>query len=335
VVGAVGNRGDDAVMTVSAYAIGFRLPRRLRLRGELNGAVLATYVAGLGVEMHLPRITPAFGLDRSHPERFMELPGEADFLGNWGTALAWRDHDRLVESFDVEVVGFMTRGDNVRVMSYWTGAELSEWFEAMADWVEVLAGQVNEPRARRVQQPVWGDGMPRWSRTSGKWAYTAPQAVVDCSVPEASAVWGRAATAAELSMALERVTGGERPTVRDLLLRDARTHLLANEFRRAVLDAGLAAELTLVQAFVEALGPGVRLTKKLEPSECALKVLLDRAPDHGIVLDDVFGDEQRLIRNDAVHRGMVTRADALFLVDSAFRLREVLAPRWPHEVEVV
>ena len=80
--------------------------------------------------------------------------------------------------------------------------------------------------------------------------------------------------------------------VRDLLQRDARTHMLAKESRQASIDAGLAAELILVRAFVDVLGEGTKLTKKYQPAGCSLKDLLERAPDHGIDVTGVFGDRE-------------------------------------------
>lgn len=316
------------------YVLAMTLPRRLRLDGALSGAVLPAMVEGVAVDIHLPRITAGLGWQRSRPEGFKDLPQLENGLGTWGTAVVVQLHPWRVCSFDVERLGLTVAAPGTELASTWTGRELLLWFERVADWVEVLTGQVNDPRARSTQQPVWGEGLVRWRKDNTRWRAEGANVTADCSVPISDAVWGRPVLGEELVSALERVAEGARPTTRDLLLRDAQVHLLAGDLRRSALDAGLAAELMLARACRTAVEAGAKWPLPRSPlRKATLGPLVKAAQGLGFSLPASFKQGVVDIRNAAAHGGEVTPDEVRTLLDASFDLRVTVAPDWRLDFE--
>lgn len=316
------------------YVFAMTLPRRLRLDGTLSGAVLPALVEGVAVDIHLPRITAGIGWQRSRPEGFTDLPELENGVSTWGTAVVVQLDPWRVCSFDVERLGLMVSAGGTELASTWTGQELLLWFEQVADWVEVLTSQANDPRARSTQQPVWGEGLVRWRRDNAVWRAEGANVTGDCSVPISDAVWGRPVLGEELVSALERVAEGARPTTRDLLLRDAQVHLLARDLRRSALDAGLAAELMLAWACKTAVGAGAKWPlPRLPLSRATLGSLVMASQSLGLLLPASFTKDVVDTRNAAAHGGEVTPDEVRTLLDATFDLRVTVAPDWRRAFE--
>lgn len=310
------------------------LPRRLRLDGTLSGAVLPAVVEGVAVDIHLPSITAGLGWQRSRPEGFKDLPELETGLGTWGTPVVVQLDPWRVCSIDVERLGLTVSAPWTELASTWTGQELLLWFEQVADWVEVLTGQVNDPRARSTQQPVWGEGVARWILAGSGWHAEGASVTLDCSVPSSDAVWGRPAREEEFVSALERVAARSRPTARDLLLRDARVHLLSGDSRRAALDAGLAAELMLAQACRSAVEAGEEWPRSYPPlAKATLGPLADAAPSLGVAVPPSFTKSEVDTRNAAAHGDEVLDTDVKRLLDATVDLRFAVAPDWHTQIE--
>lgn len=332
----VGPFGDHRSVQKLAYAFSMILARRLRLDGALSGPVVPTVVNGQAVEAHLPRITTGFGVERSVPRAFQSLLASDHSLSAWGTAVVVQLDPWKICSFDAERLGVTVSGAGAEPASTWSGQELSMWFEQVADWIEVLTGQVNDPRARRTQQPVWGEGVTRWRLAGSDWHVEGARVLVDCSVPSSDPVWGRPAREEEFVSALERVAARCRPTSRDLLLRDARVHLLSGDSRRAALDAGLAAELMLAQACGSAVGAGKEWPRSYPPlAKATLGPLADAAPSLGVVLPPSFTKSEVNTRNAAAHGDEVMETDVKRRLDATVDLRFAIAPHWHMEFEAL
>lgn len=321
-------------MTVSAYAMALTLPRRLRVDGALSGAVLPAEVEGVAMHMHLPRIAAHPGREGSCPEAFEALLERAVGPGNWGTVVVAQLDPWRVCSFDLQRLGIIVPAAGVDMVSSWSGQELLLWSEQVVDWIEVLTGQVNDPRVRRIQQPVWGKGLLRWARDRNGWRAEGSSLTVDCSVPSSDRMWGRAASAHEFATALDRSSAGVRPMTRDRLLRDAHVHLLAGDARRSALDSGLAAEMMLASACRSAVEAGARWPLKRPPLEKAmLGFLVKAAPALSVDLPATFTQGLVDTRNDAAHGREVDTKAANDLLDATINLRSVLAPDWRLEVD--
>jgi len=312
----------------------WRLPWSLRLEGSLSAAVLEASIDGASVELHLPFAEP-FPVGAA-PQILPALAADRAPARPWTTTVEVVRDARGVTVFDVHRIVLVETEASAGCIEAWTGRELAVWFEKLMDWLEVWTGQVSHPAARRSQQPVWGEDLERWTPEGDGWRHEAARIVVDCSVPESHEIWGRAATHSELASALERVASGDRPTMRDLLIRDAQAHLLSAEPRRAALDAGLAGELMLAVACGPLVGADGKLPGKsgVPLSKATLGPLVSAAPQLGVAIPAGLNQDLVDVRNAAA-RGRDLSADpARALLDVVVELRSLLVPGWMDDVRI-
>ncbi|MFL6127248.1 hypothetical protein [Actinophytocola sp.] len=104
---------------------------------------------------------------------------------------------------------------------------------------------------------------------------------------------------------LNRSAGGDTPPMEHLLLCDSRRSLILGEYRRAVLDAGTAAELSLTRLLdseLEATTEPIR--KMIRKSVCQLGPLVETLRGLGMSLPDNIQVELIRPRNLASHAGI-------------------------------
>jgi hypothetical protein len=299
--------------------------------------MLETSVDGALVELHLPLAQPFLTAEAPEVLSAHNVDGAAG--RTWTTTVEAVGHARVVTAFDVHRIVFVEIGASIGSVNTWTGRELAAWLAQLTDWLEVWTRQVTSPSARRAQQPVWGDGLERWLPDGDGWRHEASRVVVDCAVPESHEVWGRAATHGELVAALERVASGDRPMLRDLLIRDAQVHLLSGEARRAALDAGLAGELMLAVACDPLVGAEGKLPGKPGKSgpplsKATLGPLVTGAPQLGVPIPAALTEDLVNERNAAGHGRDVSADLVRDLLDAVIELRSLLVPNWMDEVEI-
>ncbi len=314
----------------------WQLPWSLRFDASLSGAILETPVDGALVELHLPLAEP-FSTGAA-PEVLPAHNVDGAAAGAWTTTVEAVGHAPVVTVFDVHRIVFVEIGASIGRVNTWIGRELDAWFAQLTDWLEVWTGQVTCPAARRAQQPVWGDGLERWLPDGDGWRHEASRVVVDCAVPESHEVWGRPATHGELVAVLERVASGDRPMLRDLLIRDAQVHLLSGEARRAALDAGLAGEVMLAVACTPLVGAGGKLPGEPGASgpplnKATLGPLVAGAPQLGVSIPAALTQELVEVRNSAAHGRNVSAELVRNLLDAVIELRSLLVPDWMDEVD--
>lgn len=312
----------------------WRLPWPMRLGGSLSGAALEASVDDASVELHLPIAEP-FQVGAG-PEILQAVSANSAPARPWTTTVEVVRDARSVTLFDVHRIVLVESEHSAGCIEAWTGRELDVWFENLTDWLEVWTGQVSDPAARRSQQPVWGEDLERWTLEGDGWRHEAARIVVDCSVPESHEIWGRAATYGELASALERVASGDRPTMRDLLIRDARGHLLRGEPRRAALDAGLAGELMLAGACEPLVGADRRLPGKSGPpvNKATLGPLVSAAPQLGVCIPAGLNQDLVDVRNAAAHGREVSVGQVEALLGVVVELRSLLVPGWVDEAAI-
>jgi hypothetical protein len=306
----------------------WRLPWSLRLEGSLSEAVLEASLDGASVELHLPIAEPVpIG---AAPQILPALAADSAPSRPWTTTVEAVRDARGVTVFDVHRIVLVDSEDSALCIDAWTGRELAGWFAKVTDWLEVWTGQMSDPAARSSQQPVWGEDLERWTLEGDGWRHEAARIVVDCSVPASHEVRGRAATYGELASALERVATGHRPTMRDLLIRDARGHLLRGEPRRAALDAGLAAELMLAVACEPLVGADGRLPgKSATPlSKATLGPLVSAAPKLDVCIPAGLNQDLVDVRNAAAHGRELSVVQVEDLLGVVVELRSLLVPGW-------
>ncbi len=168
--------------------------------------------------------------------------------------------------------------------------ELDAWWTAFTDWLGVMSVQNFVGLGRRPRS-ILEHGVHAWSGDQQGNRHTACGAVVHVVPAEPETL-----TRAEIERAMVLARHSTRPPVAWRLIADAGPLLMGRENRRAVLEAGTAAELAL-HALLEQEIPGIQLDRH------TLGMLRDEA-DRRIpqLLPGHVRDDLVLPRNDAIHR---------------------------------
>lgn len=226
-------------------------------------------------------------------ERDESDAAEALYAGDsaWGSMQEWSDPDPSEDwntavlppkYFVVEQLRFITEGaagddDEFQHTRDHVVAHRASWWSLLADWIGVVSMQDLIELGRQRRQS--------FSRTT-MWI-TEPQEGQEpgfswVQMPELRPYVGNPLTKGQLERCMSLAGEARRPPDAWLMLRDARSLLNSGEYRRAVLDAGTAAELALtarLDAYLAAnsspemaealmdkykmLGPLTELAKKL------------------------------------------------------------------------
>lgn len=166
------------------------------------------------------------------------------------------------------------------------------WFDQVRSWVEVLTGQDLEPGHRIYDAETVGAGLtfitPPHEGTVG----------LRLTTPHVTPV-----TAASWRSILAAVRDNQESPLTYLLIRDANAAFARGFYRRAVIDAAAAVEITLVRVLTEKLNELPNQQRK-RLTTATLGSSIDIARASGLELGVSFEDLKRLSasRNDDVHR---------------------------------
>lgn len=256
-------------------------------------------------------------------DRDKEDAEEARYAGDssWGSMQDWSDPDPSEDwntavlppkYFVVGQLRFITEGaagddDEFQHTRDHVVAHRATWWSMLADWIGVVSAQDLIELGRQRRQS--------FSRTT-MWI-TEPQAGQEpgfswIQMPELRPYVGSPLTRVQLERCMSLIGEERRPPDAWLMLRDARSLLNTGEYRRAVLDAGTAAELALTSALDRYLAVHssddvaaalMDRSKMLQPLTKLVKEL------NIVALPEHF--QQRIIepRNKAVHGGEETSKD--------------------------
>lgn len=170
-------------------------------------------------------------------------------------------------------------------------AAVDDWCALVIDWLEAGLGQ-----ALRLPSSQGGIGN---SIRPWLWTHDGIERTLlynDQQVGLLSSGGARAADSAALRRIFELAAELERPPLAWVLTRDASHHAFRSENRRAVLDAGTAAELALAKALVD---------YKIEhPKRATLGTLVKLAQEHHVPCPPRTQNDLVDVRNDAAHRGV-------------------------------
>lgn len=326
-----------AIRLIAAIA----LPRLLRVDTSVLGQVVPTTMGTRPVDVHFPVVDwGRFGMPHLAAPPALALlspPPDWDKLdqpATWGEPLRFDLEPRHVYEAELHRIGLevtVTPDDKIEApanrnleitpVEEWLRATYDTWAIRVSDWVEVLTRQIGAPEARAHQAPRAGDGLHVWIGEGTEWTDPRKTLAVTVRTSMSDPVWGTPAHLETITDVLHNVAQGETPNPEHLYLRDARAALLAGQTRRAVLDAGLAAELVLLPAYLEALGPPPRKAGK-EPQDPPLGILVRDLYKAGVLRDDLT-DRLVKTRNDATHRGAtISETDAAAAVREAEGLFE-------------
>ena len=170
-------------------------------------------------------------------------------------------------------------------------ANVGTWCSLVLDWLEVAYGQRPRPAGVSEPSPVapW-----MWTIDDERRADLTQREQV--LVADGTALLDDAIDAVSLQRVLLAAGAGLRPPTAVLLRRDASRQHHAGDFRRAVLDAGTAAELAL---FAVLPNPKERDT---------LGTLVAKANRLGRLVRPTAKQDFVDVRNDAAHRGLAPSA---------------------------
>ena len=128
--------------------------------------------------------------------------------------------------------------DSIAVVS----EEVADWWSWIGDWITVATGQDLTGSGERPRDLLTNGGFHAWSgysdgrrRTPIGWGRQFLAAPVGVLEP------------AQLQLAMDLVADDQCPETEWLFIRDARSLMQAGDYRRAVIDAGSAAELALTK----------------------------------------------------------------------------------------
>jgi hypothetical protein len=207
--------------------------------------VLSAPKTGLGA-------TPDKQLLRFTSNREKSEPGRGDF---WGQVSAWRTEPQRVSTAFVRAVWLQFRiraddplrdpqsadADSPRELAYQeVYGDIDRWFEAFRSWLELISDQDLDPENPLPNSHSPGSGLSLFAFDQTELDYflgvRAISAIAHMVTP---------LTVSRLRWGFRQANANAVPSDARLLLRDAYAENRRGRTRRAVIDAGSAAELTL------------------------------------------------------------------------------------------
>ena len=179
---------------------------------------------------------------------------------------------------------------------------LDAWFDLVRAWIEILTEQDLDYKSPSYDLTFQGDGFHRWD---GLWL-----------TKELSATRTRVIRPVSLDDWIKTLRkAGERrePPLEYLVARDARAALLRRDLRRAAIDIGTAAEITLNNAYRQNIAAITNCGRTLSQEERNLRSLPEALHDTDVPLGATREEIAYLAgaRNIAVHEGREMTVDEL------------------------
>lgn len=315
----------------------YRLPFAIGFREECAGASVATTIAGLRGRVLLPQIRwYDYGPRVCAPESrgFTQQMATTE----WGQVSCWNQNSKKVYEWwaNAIVLRFFplpTEHFSYSAYLYGRGAPHGEpvvrlfeaidrWSGALAKWLEVLVDQDVGRLGPVARGSIQGAGLRVWTRegsveslATSSWRTTVivrREELVD--IP----TWRK----------ILRLVQQERSVPHErILLADARGWLRRGEYRRAVIDAGTVAELSMTRLLVQALqGVPEPVRGKLQEQRLPLGTLVRLL---GPSLNVAEAELNSLVssRNKAAHRNAdLSKDDGVVALRAATLLAEMVEP---------
>lgn len=139
--------------------------------------------------------------------------------------------------------------DSFKAAAAQFGDELSDWWALVCDWLDVLTLQ-DFAGLGRAQRSILNDSVQMWSVDSNG----IRRAGVNYQVMTGGMNWVEVLDRQRIQAAMDLAASNSSPHVEWLFLRDARSLLNAREYRRVVIDACTAAELSVTALIDRKLG---------------------------------------------------------------------------------
>lgn len=239
----------------------YQLPRAIGLTSACFGKSFSVEIAGQSGKAVLPEI--AWNGDRpyivaptmdaelaKHLEHYLRDPEEPH---QWGVVTGWRA-DKVVNAFasTIQLI-FKVSASDLTYSEYLHGrghpeaefisqmfAEIEPWFDRLRTWLEVKVDQDLDVRDELQNVTVPGNGLQLLTVEGDIFSLPAAASSIYINTYDF-----QNASLPLLRRASKLASQGLRPSDAHLLLRDAAAALRRGYYRRAVIDSGSAAELTL------------------------------------------------------------------------------------------
>lgn len=222
------------------------LPVPIAVAGDVPGVSLPTLIGGLDVTVHVPIDDGELHLFRPHVLDW--LPAEPEYATHsdpdeerpdspWGwTTVNDEPPKRVFAVAQVAlVVPNVDRADTKTAMRTVLDG-FPAWFDCVRTWCEVLTQQDLDHHAPRRKVTVDGQGWQAWANGE----HHFPFGGIRFNFAD-----GDPLTRDQLARIVQLAGRAVMPSTEQLLLRDSRAALARGQFRRSVIDAGTAMEMSL------------------------------------------------------------------------------------------
>ena len=222
------------------------LPTPITVAYDVPAAVLPTVIGGLHVSVHLPVDDGEVHLLRPHVLDW--LPAEPEYASHndpdddlrdspWGWVTVNDDPPKRVLALaQVVFVVPDVEPDDVKTMARVLLDGFAGWFEHVRSWCEVLTNQDLDHHAPRPSVTVQGHGWEAWAGDEHHFPFGGIRFNFGDGAP---------VTRDQLARIVDLAGRSVMPATEQLLLRDSRAALDRGQFRRSVVDAGTAMEMSL------------------------------------------------------------------------------------------
>lgn len=315
----------------------FRLPDPVLFESNHLG-VFHTTIGGLAVTLLLPSFVenksdPNWHSVTEPPRRYPdpEPGGEVD-RAHWGFAggRSTNTDGTTTSNWTVMVARFrfttpVANSDEASTNAAQTIYDaLKPWWVIVSSWIELFTHQNLNPPVRERPQ-LLGQTVPFWSSRDGETPYTVSVA------SKGTLKWPRSVNLVDgevFQKCLDLAAEGLEPPFEWMLIRDARSLLLSNEYRRAVLDAGTAAELAIMRKLDDILSEtSIDVQDALLAKYRMLGASSDLLTKLGGELPDNFRKNLIEARNRAAHTGISPKIEqASAAVEAAAEMVEIAIP---------
>jgi hypothetical protein len=224
-------------------------------------ALAVEYTAVVAGEPLILRLPSAVEVNRSHVE--LSAPTwsyseREDLLSNrpelapfWGNIVVWAQDFEAPKAANVRRIGISLTvdgdDDSLRDAGRKVASAMRRWWAAVSAWIEVLHGQ-DLSRLGPIEPGIKFSGTTLWAQLHTLHDHPLDEgSILPVGSSAFEVVWPNyiAIDAPQLQGCIDYAQRHEFPPVEWLLIRDANSLCAGRDFRRSVLDAGLAVELAV------------------------------------------------------------------------------------------
>jgi alkylhydroperoxidase/carboxymuconolactone decarboxylase family protein YurZ len=188
-----------------------------------------------------------------YSEREDLLSSRPEMAPFWGRIVVWTANFGAPKAANIRRVGisFDVRGDDdfVREAGRRVAEAMSTWWAVVSAWIEVLHSQ-DLSRLGPVEPGIKFGGTTLWSRLYSLQGHPIPGGhILPVGSSAFSVAWPNYTSigAQQLQRCIDHSQRHGPPSTEWMLIRDANSLCAGQDYRRSVLDAGLAAELAVTK----------------------------------------------------------------------------------------